>query len=58
MKKNNLLFIFICAIVIFALSPLRKVEAADKNIDVNIDKDYSSCTFKIDFETPGDYAAQ
>ena len=44
--------------VLYAVSILYKcdsVNAAEKNVNVNIDKDYANCVFTIDIDVPGNY---
>lgn len=44
-------------LLIFLMIPSIEINAAEKQIDVPLDKDYSSCTVKLEFSTPGTYSA-
>lgn len=48
-------FILLFAILIFASPSM--AWAAEKQMQVELDKDYSSCLFKLVFENPGEYQA-
>lgn len=55
-KKLKTIFFSILFLGILLL-PKIEINAAEKEIDVPLDKEYSSCTVKLEFSTPGTYSA-
>ena len=55
MRKN--FYIILLFILIFcSINPI-SVKASEKNISVDLETDYKSCTFKLIFDNPGTYTA-
>ena len=53
--KKSILYI-VSIIMLSLLIPIN-VHAAEKNITVELESEYKACTFKLTFETPGEYTA-
>lgn len=56
MKKVKITALLLTALLL--LVPGAQTQAAEKQMQVELDKDYSSCIFKIEFEEAGEYQAE
>lgn len=56
MKKVKITALLLTALLL--LLPGAQTQAAEKQMQVELDKDYSSCIFKIEFEEAGEYQAE